>query len=195
LDLNTTHDEYFSLKFMRDVVPHQNTYTWTFQLSSSSKEPVELRWDHHRIKSGIGQLLLYDKISEELIDMRAQGNYMVPASERELQFIYTREELLPGLSKVNLGVPYPNPFRSEVTLPSFINLTEDPVEVWVSIRSLTGIEIYRTATQNNQRGLIKPVWKGEDHFGQITADGVYIYQVTFKGKDRSAMSYGKVIKH
>lgn len=195
LDLNTTHNEYFSPKFMRDVVPHQNTYTWTFQLSSSNKEPVELRWDHHRIKSGTGQLLLYDKTSEELIDMRAQGNYMVPASERELQFIYTQEELLPGLSKVNLGVPYPNPFRSEVTLPSFINLTEDPVEVWVSIRSLTGIEIYRKATQNNQRGLIKPVWKGEDHFGQIMADGVYIYQVTFKGKDRSAVSYGKVIKH
>lgn len=193
LDLTVTHPESFSPSFMRDVVPPQQRYVWPFTLDATGEEPITLQWDNESIRQSKAQLLLYDVQAGRLIDMRAHGTYTVSdANNRQLQFIFSTDELHTGNSE--LSKAYPNPFTGEVNLPAYLHLGTGEATVRVSIINPAGITVYHEAFTTASRGLIRPVWNGADQSGNPVMPGMYIYKLTFTSGHQSYVSQGKILK-
>ncbi|HET9052934.1 MAG TPA: hypothetical protein VFM90_02095, partial [Cyclobacteriaceae bacterium] len=193
VDLTTTRPESFSPYFMRDVVSPQPQYVWRFTLDASGKEPVTLQWNHESIQQSKAQLLLYDAQAARLVDMRTQGEYTVPnASNRQLQFIFSTDELHGSNSE--LGKAYPNPFTKEVNLPAYLHTSNGQATVIVNIINPAGIVVYRQIRTTSSKELMQPVWNGTDQSGNRVAPGVYIYKVIFTSNKRSYLHQGKLIK-
>lgn len=191
INLISHHPEYFSPDFARDVVPTQDNYVWTYQLTAPENEPVSLRWDNKPFENSNAQVLLYDAKAGVLLDMRVRNAYDVTGS-RTLEFIYSKNKRFAEQS--GLGRAYPNPFTKRVSLPAFLNTSEGPATVSVSIKSLTGVEVYAGEWKTETLGLIQPEWDGTQSSGYAVASGVYVYQVKFSNTKQTIVTQGKILK-
>ena len=89
--------------------------------------------------------------------------------------------------KLDVGVPYPNPFTTTVNLPFMINGSGD---VRLSIYSLTGQKIKDVVFYDVTPGSYRINWDGCDQNGSPQRTGFYIYTISFNGETKS----GKLIK-
>lgn len=184
------HPEHFAPHFWRDVVPLQEEYVWPFTLTTVNNESVELQWDNKPFQNSRSQLLLYDAHAERLVDMRTTKSYTT-SGNKVLEFIFTSDQKY-SLQR-ELGKAFPNPFVQHVSLPAFIN-TQGSASITLTVKGLSGVEVYSRQWETKNEGLIQPEWKGVDGNGQSVSPGVYIYQITYSNDKHTVTSYGKLIK-
>jgi FG-GAP-like repeat/FG-GAP repeat/IPT/TIG domain len=193
VQLTTEHREAFIPYFIRDVVPPQDAYTWNFNLEASDSGPIELSWDVEAIKNSKAQLLLYDRATGSLVDMRTKGTHTLAAGDgATVQFIYARSEYISLVEE--LATPYPNPFSTEVKLPGFFNATGEDTQITVSIISMSGVEVFQAQYSTSEKGLHQPVWKGVNVRGETIPSGLYLYKVTSSTGSTTIKTQGKIIK-
>ena len=191
VNLSSHHPEYFAPDFARDIVPTQDNYVWTYVLTASDHEPVTLHWDNKSFENINAQVLLYDARAGVLLDMSLANTYPATGS-RALEFIYSKNKRF--TEQTGLGRAYPNPFTKVVSLPAFLNTTEGPATVFVSIKSLTGVEVYTEEWKTETLGLIQPEWNGTQSSGYSVASGVYVYHVKFSNSRQTIVTQGKILK-
>jgi flagellar hook assembly protein FlgD len=86
-------------------------------------------------------------------------------------------------------LPYPNPFSSSCQWAYLLTGAELPYRFEIEIYTISGRMVRRldlAASEELHAGynLTRTVWDGKDEYGDELANGVYIYKVLVKFKDR-----------
>lgn len=192
VDLNSAHPEYFVPHFTRDIVPVADHYEWEFVVEGSGTQPVKISWESDHLQTADGHLFLYDRTAGRVINMQTSNHHTAKPGSI-LQFIFTRDERYPAHGLEATQKPFPNPFTSQVNLPSLINLERKPVSVRVKIYSMTGAVVYDRSWWDDNN-IVEPVWTGVTQEGSPVANGVYYYELTYSGAGLRSVQQGKLIK-
>ncbi len=130
-------------------------------------------------------------LSDGLYTLRVQGvdasGNLSAVSAYEMNFRVINE------STVTNFLPYPNPFSTQTRFVFTLTGAEIPDEIKIQIMTVSG-KVVREITQD-ELGTIRIgnnisdyAWDGRDEFGDVLANGVYLYRVILK-------SGGEEIKH
>ena len=154
------------------------------------------------VESDITHLFLYDensittgKISlgdliknkEVEIQVKAWDNANNP-SELTIKLYITDDQ---GLRLFNV-FNFPNPFALETQFSFEISST---AEVSVDIFTLGGRMVCQISPQTVTAGYNFINWDGRDKYGDILANGVYLYRIKAKNGNESISSIGKIAKY
>ncbi|HEY5825044.1 MAG TPA: FlgD immunoglobulin-like domain containing protein, partial [Cyclobacteriaceae bacterium] len=184
--------EFFLSRFVRDVVPSVDHYTWDYTIESNfEKSETTLSWDAQSLGNNEAQLKLYDEEAGELIDMKRVDSYSFKLKgTRKIKIFYSADEksLAPDIS--GIGKPYPNPFNQLVTIPFFTGSYSPHVQIIVY--DLTGRKVKELINQKQASGFYQLTWDGNDEQGSRVAPGVYLYR--FTSSDSKAVTGRLVIK-
>lgn len=191
LEFYANHENFFTRKFSRDVVPTSNSYTWTIEVeSNNNNDPITLSWDNQGFGMNEAELLMLDISHNILVNMRLNNSYTFKPGDKNLfKFFYgsNSNEIRPDISTV--GNAYPNPFVTQTTIPF---LTSDDVsEVTIEILDVMGKPVNRIINDVFKKGIYQATWNGEDESGVAVASGIYFYRT--KINNRSMI--GRVLKH
>jgi hypothetical protein len=181
LELNGHHPEYKWPRFMRDVVPTANSFTWDLKVESNFEGPViTLSWDRSSFRGNEAMLILFDEDAQALVDMRLNDSYAFEnKSERNIKIMFARTPKDFKPSFTGAGAPYPNPFSAEVFLP-VISGTE-PGAVGFTVTDMMGRRVASGSAVSLSPGLHTLRWDGKDSGGSNLPDGMYVYRVTSGG--------------
>ena len=154
------------------------------------------------VESDITHLFLYDENSittgkialadlannEEIeIHVKAWDNANNPA-ELTIKLYITDDQ---GLRLFNV-FNFPNPFASETQFSFEISST---AEISVDIYTLGGRKIRQISPQSVNAGYNFINWDGRDKYGDILANGVYLYRVKAINGNESVSTIGKIAKY
>jgi hypothetical protein len=178
LELNSYHEEYFMPRFMRDIVPTSVAHNWEVEAESNQGDgKATLRWDPEVLGSGEEVLLLYDKNSRELIDMKKHSSYQFSIGVgRSLIFLFAidNQHLLSEMNGV--GLPYPNPFTDGVSIPFVTRSKEQRVECHIYDLFGKPVKILSPAQLRQNFDVI--TWDGTDEKSTRVSSGIYFYRIT-----------------
>ena len=87
---------------------------------------------------------------------------------------------------------FPNPFASETQFSFEISST---AEISVDIYTIGGRRICQISPQTVTAGYNFINWDGRDKYGDILANGVYLYRVKAKNGNESVSTIGKIAKY
>jgi hypothetical protein len=191
-ELYTKTNDAIAPYLLRDVVNRKDKHDWNFSVLAEEGIPVTLTWNQEAIQYNQSQLLLYNQQENVLIDMRKVASYtFIPAKDKILQIFYSREALE---IQNSFGAASPNPFTNETRLPGYFNAAGQKTKVMVSIKSVTGVDVFNQAYEIDETGLHQPVWKGTSFTGEVLKTGLYLYQVTYLNGTTNITRNGKIIK-
>jgi hypothetical protein len=94
-------------------------------------------------------------------------------------------DVISGL--LELGIPFPIPFSSSVSIPFIINSSGD---IHFAIYNLTGQKIREIYFPDINAGSYRIIWDGCNDNGAPVRQGFYVYAISFRGKTWS----GRLIK-
>lgn len=186
-DLSSTHPEFFQPRFMRDVAPAADTYTWTFFATTNSENrEAELVWDNTTWK-GLAQIYLYDEEEGVLLDMTKSNRYNFNLkSSKALRFFYGRHGVV-SPEVTGFGQPFPNPSSAEISFP-FLAGHDD--EVQVRLFDMTGRPVQTLSSENRASGYKEAIWNATNQQGERLPAGMYVYRFASKA---GRTSIGKVV--
>lgn len=191
-ELYTSNNDLFAPYLLRDVVGQKEMHDWKFMVVAEENKPAVLSWDSEFIRHNQSQLILYDQQENVLLDMRKTNSYsFMPRKDKTIRIIYTRKELE---VQSNIELASPNPFNHETKLPGYFNVAGEKTHVSVSIKNLTGVEIFHSSYVIEEIGLHQPTWDGGNLNGEIQNTGLYLYQVTYSNGSNKISRNGKIIK-
>ncbi|MBM3239303.1 hypothetical protein FJZ31_23670 [Candidatus Poribacteria bacterium] len=84
----------------------------------------------------------------------------------------------------------PNPFEKDTVFT--YDLTQEPDDVTIKIYTVSGrlIKIFQNASA--RRGYNEQYWDGRDEYGNMLANGVYLYKIIIKTEGKKLEKYGKL---
>ncbi|RMG24135.1 MAG: hypothetical protein D6730_13110, partial [Bacteroidetes bacterium] len=189
LDLTAYHWEYeLWPMFSTDIVPYNDHHIWDFEVEKNSeREEVSLRWDNGGMGFGRLRLFLLDLERDIVVDMQAVDHYdfrMLTHSHR-LRIYYGDEAFIKAHLKperVRLGLPYPNPFSQQITiplsLPQYVNQQYiRTFKVEMLLFNAIGQQVKKLYEGELESGFHEFVWDGRNDEGLPLPEGVYIYQL------------------
>ncbi len=190
LELYVFHDEFFTPKFQRDVVPTQTDFSWSFILESEAEEQVVISWNSSALVNTQADLFLVDERAGRIVNMKKQSSYAVDQSKRaELKFIYSRNgEFMPSITL--LGDGFPNPSQGTVHIPFVLSDEYATYTTALEIFDLRGKKVKGIAGRFSP-GIHEEVWDGNDTVGNPIANGMYIIKMKVNGT--YLVSFTKVI--
>lgn len=190
-EMGFAHPEHFLKTSTRDVVPTQQEYTWSFEVSTNVDEVATLSWNNSVFGNGSKDLVLFDEALQKLIDMRVSNQYQFNPGESSRFRVYFGENAISKIepSKIFLGKAYPNPSRSSVTIPFTLPDTSPAHQVALEVYDLMGRKITTLVDGLLSPGFYSQQWEPATDLNR----GLYIYrlQVTNTGKTESLN--GKII--
>lgn len=182
LELNSYHNNEFTPKFARDVVPTSDAFTWTYTYESNfDGQEARLEWSNELLSDNEAQLFLYDTEARELINMKKSTSYSFKSGKtRDFKFIFSlsKESLQPEANVV--GKAFPNPFTSSVTIPFILSAPGGQVQV--TMYDLMGKKIKNLVSDQFNQGYHEVVWDGTDFQNSRVTQGMYLYEVITDGK-------------
>ncbi len=183
LELYSTHTDFFSPKFSRDIVPAQAGFTWDFAFESNSEAGnTTLQWDNQNFGVNDAELLLFDQSHNVLINMKSLNGYsFTPAQDQQFKILYgsNRKELKPDLISLS---SYPNPFKNgSTTAITFITKAPESM-VSISVIDLMGKPVKQLVQGVYAPGIYETVWEGKNGAGDEVAQGLYLLQMEVDGK-------------
>lgn len=182
LELNSYHNDEFTPRFSRDVVPTSDAFTWTYSFESNfDGEEARLEWSNELIAESDAQLFLYDTEAAELINMKKSSSYSFKSSKaRDFKFIFSSSEklLLPEVDV--MGKAFPNPFTSSVTIPFIVAAPGKHVQI--TMYDLMGKKIKNLVSDQLNQGYHEVVWEGTDSQNNRVSQGMYLYEMITEGK-------------
>ena len=144
----------------------------------------QFSYDKNSIESGTILLNFYDK--QINIKIKAWDNANNPSEKR---IVLNRSES--SLLKIHNIYNFPNPF-SDFT--QFTFELSKPSDVQIDIYSLGGKKIFSIEKVGAARGFNIINWNGQNSFGDILANGVYIYHIKATTQNEKTSSLGRIAK-
>jgi hypothetical protein len=180
LEFYTTHTDYFSPWFSRDVVSTSASHSWDFSFESNLSGSVELQWSKEELGMNLAQLFLFDPTAGILLDMKKLDRYRFePKSKQTIKVFYgaSEKEVAPNVDA--LTAAWPNPFSKETNI-SFV-VKDKESKVAVSVFDLMGKKIYQLVNGVYDAGVYSAQWVGTDFADHEVAVGLYILLVEING--------------
>lgn len=87
---------------------------------------------------------------------------------------------------------FPNPMKNETSFMFNVSGAEDPGKCFVKIFTSAG-RLIKSITADARVGLNQIVWDGRDNDGDIVANGVYLYKLSFEGKSSNETATQKLV--
>jgi hypothetical protein len=177
-----------------DVVPLQDTYRWNFDLESNSSEAIDLRWNNQAVSSSNGQIILYDRTKQVVVNMAKMNSYQTQTGA-SISIHYNKLSTS-DFDKMELGIAYPNPFSASITIPYMFTTQSSLTKVEMSVYDLTGRLLLEKLfyPANQQEGIQSIVWDGTTNLGTPIESGAYIYKVLLSDNNQVTVFKGKIIK-
>jgi hypothetical protein len=151
--------------FNREIVPTAENYTWDFDVKRASPSACpELTWRNDFFGANEKQMILYDPITLQTIDMRTNTRYRLTERTKNLRILFgSREYIQTGL-ETNfswLGDPYPNPADKEVVVPYGISENHVGKPVKISVYNSQGIEVAAPVNGLMSQGRHEVTWNSK----------------------------------
>lgn len=191
-EINFSHPEHPLKSFCFDVVPEAEEYVWSFTVSSSSGK-AELRWPSIDLKGK--ELFLYDEGAGQIIDMQAEHIYAAHSESGTLKIYYgihVTDKIRP--ESVQVGIPFPNPFQTEVNIPFALPGNNERFDVTVDVFNAMGQRVRNIAAGVYASGLHTVRWNGESEDMQPGAAGLYFYRVRVSKDGKDFVKNGRILK-
>ncbi|NOT74396.1 MAG: hypothetical protein HOP08_05660 [Cyclobacteriaceae bacterium] len=167
----------FEYDLSQSIVNPQDSYTWNYSVHSDETGPVVIRWDSIEMSNLKGQLIMRDLKSDVLLDMAKVSSYTTNQSGKFS--IYYNKIRSVGVEQLSLGAPYPNPFRSQLTIPFDFVTNESKAEAVLIVSDLQGKVVARLGRSSvvDDQGIQSIQWDGVSDDGNVVPSGMYIYQL------------------
>jgi hypothetical protein len=192
VELNAKKNNY-EFDLSTDVVQSADNYKWDFIIETNSSESVELKWSKQIIAALSAQLILYDKTNHTLIDMTSQDSYSTVSGANIS--IYFKKSTVPELNfnKIELGKPYPNPFKDELVIPYDYN-PENEWQAEITIYDTHGRILLQRSVDSDVSYLKQFKWDGIIQQGVEASPGLYLYKIAVNHIGEKLIFNGKIIK-
>ncbi|HTH55204.1 MAG TPA: fibronectin type III domain-containing protein [Cyclobacteriaceae bacterium] len=195
LEWNSYHPEYFTPKFTRDIVPTQDSFTWTFSLNSGESGRINISWDSQQLKRRGCELILHDLQANIITDMLSINAYSFHGDNRQFKIYYSSVGAAEA-TQVQLGVPNPNPSNGQITIPIAFTNDEQPSTDRLQILDLRGMIVKELYQTSKERGLRKIIWDGQTSDGRRVQPGLYFFRAeTNSGSAPPQFYSGKLIMY
>ena len=179
-DLYTLHEEYFYPYFSTDIVPTDQSHSWNFTLASNKTTGLStITWDYKRFGETEAQLLLLDKQTGQVVDMRTTGSYTVDLDNKEFEFeiLYSADANTPiGPQSAILGNAYPNPAKTSTFIPLAVPTSDEDVGVRLSIFDINGKQVKLLRNSPMAPGFHQIEWDLTNDLSSAVGRGLYIYR-------------------
>lgn len=196
VDIQFDHPEYFDPLFTKDIVPLQETFIWDMKVvTSSTQSPVEISWEKP-VNLPLGkQLILFDPVQQNIVDLTTNDRYITRGAEAPLQVYYGDVQFIETHLKplsVHIGDAYPNPFTDNLFLP--IVLVESDRPYLVQIQLFNGLGVQIGTRDIILEGGFHDIRIIDDMDGSISR-GAYFYKALIKqGEELKSRKSGRLIK-
>ncbi|HEY0769098.1 MAG TPA: T9SS type A sorting domain-containing protein, partial [Sphingobacteriaceae bacterium] len=192
LKFNRTEDN--DLPLSKDLVPTQDTFTWSFALDATDDEDVRLEWDNAHFGSNDIELYLFDEAKLQLVDMRIFSSHRL--SKDGNYKIYYGENIRNEIRPIRAGIanPYPNPGNTlhGVNIPYAVPEGGEH-NVQLMIIDTQGRQVRNLLSAHRQPGLYEPSWDARDDRDQPCSAGLYLIQLTISSGSEQKQFYSRVI--
>jgi hypothetical protein len=173
VELYTYHNEFFTPKFSKDVMPTglQGSWDLTFE-SNVESESVDLYWPAGDLGQGSAKLFLVDLTAGRWIDMKTSSSYTFkPNGPHKFRIAFAADEEHLDLAVNMMGVPYPNPFTDQVTIPFAVH--KAPAQISIVVYDAMGRRITDLVNAQFEKGIHEVTWDGNAPGGSPVPSGMY----------------------
>ncbi len=144
-------------------MPTADAYTWTINVERTYEQsPVDIRWAGDQIQTGGRELVLYDPVTLQVIDMTREKKYEAGPESRQIKVIYGDRAYVAretGTEGSVLGYPYPDPSRGEITIPFRVPDMGGQNRVKMAVYDMTGSLVTLLSDREYFPGLYNVQWK------------------------------------
>lgn len=174
------------------VVKLSDSYSWDLTVNTNLEPGLaSINWPTEKI--GDNSLVLFNTETQQLIDMKSNNShefYLTEHSKFRVYFNIPMEDIAP--ERTLLGNPYPNPSNGITRFPVILAGSQVQ-DVEINVYNLVGTEVSKVFQGTLENGFHEMVWNANDNLGNKVRAGIYIIQVTIKGKDQFMTFSRKVI--
>ncbi len=119
----------------------------------------------------------------------ASGNFFDTTFYRSIFFVYDQDDIVDIYN-------YPNPFKGDTYFTFELRGSNMPDEISIRIFTIAGrlIREIRPARSELTLNFNRIKWDGRDEDGSDIANGVYLYKLTTKYKDKTKSTINKLVK-
>ncbi len=195
IDFN--HPEFMVSSFKKDVRETALEEKWSFnyKVETPSGEEHTISWDNSYFGDNSPDLYLVDKTHFATINMKDVSSYTFSHTNTtsfEVYFGYNVLEQIVPDGLINQS-PFPNPFSNEITFN--LGLPQDGTYL-VEIRIFDSVgKVIRSIFEGNiDSGYNSIIWDGQNEYGQILPNGIYLYSIHIKGLSIDFNESGKILK-
>jgi hypothetical protein len=177
VEMYSYHEEFFTPKFSRDVVPTVSAKSWDLTFESNVGENVDLSWPSHELGNGPARLFLVDLSAGRWVDMKASNSYSFKANgPHKMKVVYglTEEDVDLGVNL--LGTPYPNPFEGQLTIPFVVY--QAPAQIDIAIYDMLGRKVAQPVNAILGRGMHEASWDGMSADKSNLPPGIYFCRMS-----------------
>ncbi len=146
----------------------------------------QLFWTPSNLPENIAEMLYTpQKLDDGIYTLRVQATDASKNESGEEDFRVTFEVI--NKSTISEILNYPNPFSSSTQFVFTLTGAEVPDEVLIQIMTVTGkivkeINLSEVSNLRIGRNITDYTWDGRDEFGDLLANGVYLYRVIVRNK-------------
>lgn len=197
-EIYVSHPEHFAEAFARDIVELKDNYIWEFVASTGhTNKNVILSWNADDIKKSSHQLMLYDVLHDQFIDISREDEYSFTIDQpTTFKAIYGDEAFIKdalGKIKTEALRPYPNPFDDMVTIPINLPYSTNGYNIECSIYNLMGEKVSGRKSENIKYGLYQLDWNEDQNIK--LKQGIYIYSIIVKNGFLTNNFHGRIVKN
>jgi photosystem II stability/assembly factor-like uncharacterized protein len=191
-EMKFPHAEHSMKDFVRDIVPINSQFTWSFTVNPASESAI-LSWDPAFLQGKASEMYLFDESEQRMVDMLAESQYVLHSNKITNFKIYYgigQDDIKP--SRISLGKPFPNPVvnvsKVNFTLPERNALL---YKVSLEVFDVMGRKVQTLAKGEFESGFYEVQWiPGEN---EITSASVYVYKLTVHQQSDNIVLTQKVI--
>lgn len=178
-----------------DVVREKDYHVWSFKVNVQNKDQFSsLSWDASDFLQG--QFYLVDLAGLQKIDLTQQSVYQFRGGkQRQFKLVYDRFSTGRfDLGTSMIGVPYPNPFKTDLFVP--VNISDqNNSEVTIEVMDLSGKIVAKKSWNSELKDGYQLLSFGSTDDPTLLSGGVYLYQLTIKENSTTVEKMGRIIKH
>ncbi|GHN02076.1 hypothetical protein WSM22_35650 [Cytophagales bacterium WSM2-2] len=176
-------------KIARDVVNTQESYTWNFNVNTTTGERTDLQWNNENFGNSAKELYLFDVALQTLVNMREQNHYSFDPSVSSAFRIYFGENLESKIKPdfVLLGDAYPNPSVGHTTIPFTLPDSAPLLNVRLEVYDILGKKVGTLQDGELEPGFHSLQWNSTGN------EGIYLYRLTVSSSGASSVQTKKII--
>jgi photosystem II stability/assembly factor-like uncharacterized protein len=168
------HFQYSEREDFSEMAVFENLSDTTFAFRDSLKQGMTYFW----------RVLAYD-----LSRVATMCKQIFKFNTESITNIYEHDTNIPD--KFFLGQNYPNPFNPTTVIQYQL---PTPSEVTITLYNLLGQKIKVLFQGEKEAGYFNTFWDGKNNNGELSSNGIYLYQIEARSKNQDFIQTKKMIK-